>query len=142
MKKPSEIIKDKLLQNGGRAIVHSLTGKAYEIRSGNDGHSFLCDQLPIKPPYTYDVFDVIVDLLDKQGGRAEKGAGRNARLGEPRCEESTVVGAIAKKYAGKREGDSVFDPVFVMAAVLEWAEIAHNERGYIELTAKYRAGMP
>lgn len=48
---------------------------------------------------------------------------------------------LRKKYAGKREGDSVFDPVFVMAAVLEWAEIAHNERGYIELTAKYRAGM-
>ena len=69
MKKPSEIIKDKLLQNGGRAIVHSLTGKAYEIRSGNDGHSFLCDQLPIKPPYTYDVFDVIVGGKDVENGK-------------------------------------------------------------------------
>ncbi|MBR5022098.1 MAG: hypothetical protein IKY18_02720 [Oscillospiraceae bacterium] len=40
-KKPSEIIREKILQNGGRAIVHSLTGKPYEIRHGSDGKSFL-----------------------------------------------------------------------------------------------------
>ena len=137
-KRPSEIIREKILQNGGRVIVHSITGKPYEIRHCSDGKSFLCDQLPIKPPYTYDVFDVIVDLLVRQGGRADKGAGRNAKLGQPRCEENTVVGAIAKYYAGKREGESVYDPVFVMASVLEWADIAHNERGYLELTASYR----
>ena len=137
-KRPSEIIKEKILRNGGRVIVHSITGKPYEIRHCSDGKSFLCDQLPIKPPYTYDVFDVIVDLLVRQGGRADKGAGRNAKLGQSRCEETTVVGAIAKYYAGKREGESVYDPVFVMASVLEWADIAHNERGYLELTASYR----
>ena len=137
-KRPSEIIKEKILRNGGRVIVHSITGRPYEIRHCSDGKSFLCDQLPIKPPYTYDVFDVIVDLLVRQGGRADKGAGRNAKLGQPRCEETTVVGAIAKYYAGKREGESVYDPVFVMASVLEWADIAHNERGYLELTASYR----
>lgn len=137
-KRPSEIIKEKILRNGGRVIVHSITGKPYEIRHCSDGKSFLCDQLPIKPPYTYDVFDVIVDLLVRQGGRADKGAGRNAKLGQPRCEGTTMVGAIAKYYAGKREGESVYDPVFVMASVLEWADIAHNERGYLELTANYR----
>ena len=137
-KRPSEIIREKILRNGGRVIVHSITGKPYEIRHCSDGKSFLCDQLPIKPPYTYDVFDVIVDLLVRQGGRADKGAGRNAKLGQPRCKETTVVGAIAKYYAGKREGESVYDPVFVMASVLEWADIAHNERGYLELTASYR----
>lgn len=137
--KASEIIKTKLSQNGGRALVHSLTGKTYEIRACTDGRSFLCDQLPIAPPYTYDVFDVIVDLLEKQGGKTNKGCGRNAKLGEPRCEDTTVVGAIGKFYAGKRDGESVFDPVFVLAAVLDWAGIAHNERGYLELTGNYRS---
>ena len=28
--------------------------------------------------------------------------------------------------------------VFIMAAVLEWANIAHNLRGYIELTQEYK----
>lgn len=83
----------------------------------------------IKPNYEYRVFDVIVELLLANGGRARKGNGRNYKLGEPECDETTVVGTIAKKYAGKKNGESVFDPVFVFAAVLEWAGIAHNERG-------------
>ena len=85
-----------------------------------------------------NIFDVIVDLLLQSGGKAPKGNGRNFRLGEGNCTEDTVVGALAKNYEGQRIGESVFDPVFVLAAVLDWAGIAHNERGYIELTASYR----
>ena len=40
---------------------------------------------------------------------------------------------------GKKEGMSVFDPVFVLSAILDWAGIAHNGRGYLELTAEYQA---
>lgn len=133
----SEIIKAKLKEAGGRAIVHSISGKAYEIKAEADGTSFCCAALPIKPNYTYAVFDVIVDLLLSQNGRARKGLGRFAKLGEPNCEETTVVGAIGKYYSGNKPGDSVYDPVFVLAAVLDWAGIAHNERGYLELTAEY-----
>ena len=130
----SEIIRDKLIQAGGSVMVHSLTGKPYKITAVPDSNSFLCDQLPIHPPYTYDVFDVIVDLLVRQNGSARKGLGRSAKLGEPGCEDTTVVGAIGKYYSGHHDGDSVFDPVFVLAAVLDWAGIAHNRRGYIALT--------
>ncbi len=136
--KASEIIKTKLKKSGGRAIVHSINGNSYEILAEKDGRSFSCAALPIKPSYTYEVFDVIVDLLLSQSGRAKKGLGRQARLGEPGCEENTVVGAIGKNYSGKELGDYVFDPVFVLSAVLDWAGIAHNRRGYLELTAKYR----
>ncbi|MBQ7473367.1 MAG: DUF2089 family protein [Oscillospiraceae bacterium] len=137
--KASEIIKTKLKESGGRAIVHSISGVAYEIKAEPDGKSFSTEALPIKPNYTYDVFDVIVDLLLSQGGRAKKGLARarNARLGDPNFEETTVVGAIAKNYLGRKVGESSFDPVFALAAVLEWAGIAHNERGYLELTADY-----
>ena len=31
-------------------------------------------------------------------------------------------------------GKYVFDPVFVLASVLDWAGIARNERGYLTLT--------
>lgn len=137
--KASEIIKEQLYNNGGQATVHSLNGKAYLIQAGNDGRSFLCDALPLTPPYDYSVFDVIVDVLLQNGGKARKGNGRNYRLGYGQCTEDTVVGAIGKNYAGKSIGSSVFDPVFVLAAVLEWANIAHNGRGYLELTADYRS---
>lgn len=139
--KASEIIKTKLKEAGGRTVVHSISGNAYEIKAEADGNSFSCIALPIKPNYTYAVFDVIVELLLSQNGKAKKGLGRTARLGEPNCEETTVVGAIGKNYAGHKLGDSVFDPVFVLSAVLDWAGIARNERGYLELTAEYRAKL-
>ena len=136
---PSRIICEKLAECGGSVMVHSLTGKPYKICAIAGSDSFLCDQLPIHPPYTYKVFDIIVELLIRQNGKAKKGLGRNARLGEPNCEDTTVVGAIGKFYAGKHDGDSVFDPVFVLVSVLDWAGIVHNRRGYIELTAQYRS---
>ena len=137
--KASDIVRSKLYENGGRATVYSVTGKPYIIRAAKDGCSVLCGDLPMKPPLTYDAFDVIVDLLLREGGSARKGMGRNSPLGEGGCTEDTVVGAIGKYYFKAPAGKYVFDPVFVLAAVLDWAGIAHNERGYLTLTADYRS---
>ena len=132
----SEIIKAKLKEHGGHVTVYTARGLPCEIYAEADGKTFTSDKLPIKPAYEYTVFDVIVDLLREQGGRARKGNGRNFKLGDPGCEETTVVGAIAK-YRGRKVGESVFDPVFVMAAVLEWAGIAQNGRGELILSDHY-----
>lgn len=134
----SEIIKAKLKEHGGQVTVYTVRGLPCKIYAEADGKTFTSNKLPIKPPYDYGVFDVIVDLLLRQGGRARKGNGRNFKLGEAGCEENTVVGAVAK-YRGNQIGSSVFDPVFVLAAVLEWAGIVHNDRGELLLTAKYRS---
>ena len=85
--------------------------------------------------YRFEVFDVIQELLKKKGGRAVKGAGRGKedKVGYGKCGLDTVVGYIAYKYSGVELGGSTFDPVFVLAAVLDWANIARNCRGYIEL---------
>ena len=82
------------------------------------------------------MFDEIVKCLREQGGRAKKGNGRNFKLGEKGCEKNTVVGAVAMSR-GYEEGQSVYDPVFVMAAVLDGAGIAKNGRGYLELTEEF-----
>ena len=134
----SEIIKNKLMDNGGRVTVYTARGLPCEVWMNADGTSFTSDKLPIKPPYEYRVFDVVVDLLLSQGGRAKKGNGRSYRLGESNCNKTTVVGAVALDR-GNVNGDSVFDPVFVFAAILEWAGIAHNERGELVLTHQYRS---
>ena len=135
--KPSDIIKRMLIEHNGRTIVHTAQGLPCEVQIAPDGVSFLSNKLP-NFPYRYEVFDVIVDLLISQGGRARKGNGRNFKLGEPNCDETTVVGAIAYNYAHKEAGTSVFDPVFVLAAILEWAGIVSNERGELVLTAAYQ----
>lgn len=139
--KASEIIRAKIRANGGRVVVHTARGLPCEIIASPDGRSFTCDKLPIKPPYQFDVFDVIVNLLLANNGRARKGNGRNYRLGDPECDETTVVGAIGYNYAGKTKGSSVYDPVFVLSAVLDWAGIASNERGEIVLTTSYLSAL-
>ena len=114
--------------------MHTLQGKEFEITISNDGKGFITKKLPNKI-YTFDVFDIIVNLLQAKGGKAKKGVGRvkNLRLGQPGCELDTVIGAIAYKYEGINPGKAVFDPVFVLAAILDWVEICYNERGYLEL---------
>ena len=42
------------------------------------------------------------------------------------------------EYYGKSEGESVFDPVFILAGILEWADVAKNGWGFLELTNNYR----
>lgn len=133
----SDIIKARLLDNGGRITVYTVRGLPCEVWMNADGTSFTSDKLPIKPAYSYRIFDVIVDLLIAQGGRARKGNGRSYKLGECNCDHTTVVGAIAFDR-GHTIGNSVFDPVFVLAAILEWAGIAHNERGELVLSQQYR----
>lgn len=138
--KPSEIIKAKLLDQGGHITVYTAKGLPCEIWMNEDGKSFTSDKLPIKPAYEFRVFDVIVELMITQGGHAKKGNGRSYKLGERNCDENTVVGAIALDR-GNKIGDSVFDPVFVFAAVLEWAEIAYNGRGELVLMQQYRRSL-
>ena len=138
--KASDIIKSKLAENGGRVVVSSISGNHYGIKAGTDGQHFFCDELP--PIYTYEVFDVIVDLLKSQPNfKAKKGNARSYKLGDPGCKEDSVAGVILKNYFGKSVGESGLDPVFVLASVLEWAGIAVNGRGYLELTATYRSRL-
>ena len=130
----SEIIKAKLADCGGRTMVQLHRGGMCEVSISPDG-MFLCPKLV---PYDFKVFDAIVNLLLKSPNyRAKKGNARAAKLGEPGCEESTAAGAILV-FLKKRPGESGFDPVFVLAAVLEWAGIVHNERGALVLTQSYR----
>ena len=135
--KASDIIKCKLRRCGGRATVSTLEGKCHEIIALEDGETFFCEALPLFQP-TYNVFDIITDLLIANGGKALKGNARNYKIGEEKCDESTVAGMIGISYFKKSYGESAFDPVFILAAVLEWAGIAYNKRGFLELTEDYK----
>ena len=132
----SEIVKQKLKESSGRATITSYSGNRYEIWAEPDGKSFGCDVLP--PTHTYDIFDVVADFLEQNGGRAQKGTGR-APLGSEKCGLDTIAGVILKDYSGVPVGGNGFDPSFVIVAIMDWAGILHNRRGYVELTAQYRA---
>ncbi len=132
--KASEMIRNKLIQANGRTIVRSYDGTAHEITITADGKSFGSKSLN-NTTYEFWVFDCIVELLKREGGKAKKGQarGKNDKVGSEKCNEHTVTGVIALEYYKKSIGDSVFDPVFLLAGMLEWAGIARNGRGYLEL---------
>ncbi len=136
-KKPSEIIRNRIIEEGGKVTVYSYTNIPYEITMAANGKQITCPQLP-NVPYDFKVFDDMVNVMKKNGGKAKKGSGHK-RLGDPGCEENTIAGAIIKDYYGKKLGETGLDPSFVLISVLEWAGIAKNQRGYVELTAEYKA---
>jgi len=132
----SEQVQKKLIEVGGSATISLLNGDACRIILDKDNTGFVSDKLNnYLLFYRFEVFDVIEELLKKKGGRAVKGAGRGKedKVGYGKCGLDTVVGYIAYKYSGVELGGSTFDPVFVLAAVLDWANVARNCRGYIEL---------
>lgn len=134
-KKASDIVKQKLKECGGRATVTSYSGNEYEVWAEMDGESFGCDALPIC--YKYGIFDIVVDFLKENGGRAKKGTGR-APLGSEKCGVNTVAGVILQDYWGVSLGGSGLDPSFAVIAILNWAGLIRSERGYVELTEAER----
>lgn len=132
----SDIIKSKLKACGGKAYIPTYDGTLRELVVGNDGTSFFFER--IATPFDFVIFDIVVDLLSQNNGRAKKGNSRNSRLGEAGCEADTVAGCIGYHYYKKQDGDSFLDPVHMVAAILSWAEIAHNKHGFIELTPTYK----
>lgn len=130
--KASIIIQNKLNEAGGKALITLLNGdNCYLTRESAD--SFTCDKLPHQY-VTFNIFDIVVDFLKNQKyGKAVKGGCRNSKVGEGKCGKETIMYIIATKYYKKEIGDSSFDPLFVIAAVLDWAGIARNSRGFITL---------
>lgn len=134
MRKASEIIRRKLMDEGGRARIPQLQkGKYAEIQLiGNN--SLASDKLP-SFNLSLDVFDIVVDFIREQGGKARKGGGRSpdSKVGYGQCTKDTIMYCVATKYFGCSIGESTFDPIFIIAAVLDWAGVAYNKVGSITL---------
>lgn len=132
----SNLIRNKLKENNGHATVRSIKGKQYSIWFINN-NQFGCD---ISASLNFSIFDVVTEHIISQGGRSKKGIGR-ANLGDPKCEENTVAGAILKNYYHKKPGETAFSPDFIVVAILEWAGIIKSGWGYVELTQKTKEDL-
>ena len=130
--KASDIVKNKLYDNNGMVVIELPKGGICRVSISSNGDSFESDKLG-NQIIDFSVFDIIVDFLKSSGGKAPKGMGRNDRVGYGKCGKGTVMYQIATQYYGKKLGESTFDPLFVLAAMLEWAGIAENGWGYLRL---------
>lgn len=71
--KASDIVREKLLANGGTAVIPLQKGDFCTITSTDNGRAFTSDKLNRHSfKYEFSVFDVVVDLLKKSPQRKAK----------------------------------------------------------------------
>ena len=131
--KTSEVIRNMFMQSSDSVVVTTLRGKTHVIKLNSEGKTISSDTGLRTQKLDLSVFDIVVDFLRENGGMAPKGNGRNSKVGHGKCTSDTVCYCIATKYYGHKVGESTFDPVFIIAAILDMAGICENSRGYLRL---------
>ena len=127
-------IKEKLNANSGIAIIPLFRGDSCKIGYTSDGKGLVASKIPVANQLTWEVFDAAVEVVINNGGKAEKGKARSgAKLGSGDLPLNSVEGFIAHKVHGAQIGETAFGPGFVVAAILDWAGICNNERGYLTI---------
>lgn len=132
----SDVLRTLYNYNGGEITVSTLNGKKHNVCISNDNtYLYSCMGLGEANHLKLEWFDKIVKYIMDNGGRVKKGGARNktAKVGYGNCTRDTLMYYVATECYGKKVGDSSFDPVFMMAAILDNAGICKNERGYISI---------
>lgn len=131
-------IKGKLNAEGGQATVTLYNGDGCDIWFNENGKGLVSPKIPPTNQLVWEAFEAAVEVVIKNGGRAKKGnAQSGAKLGSEKLTLNSVEGYIAHKVHGIQEGETAFGPGFVICAILDWAEICNNERGYLSLNSKF-----
>ena len=136
----SEIIKGKLIENGGVADYHTYDGTVHRVYLVNNGTRFASDALPGNLTYEFEIFDCVYKAICQNGGKARKGMARGKKVGDDQLDDTTVAGYLATHFFKKKTGDTTVDPSFLLFGIMEWAGIISNNRGFVELTPPYRHG--
>lgn len=127
-------IKEKLNDNNGRAIIRLYQGDSCAIWFDENGKGLVSPKIPPANQLVWEVFDAAVEVVLNNGGKAVKGKARSgAKLGSDDLPLNSIEGYIAHKVHGVKEGETAFGPGFVICAVLDWADICKNERGYLTM---------
>lgn len=126
-------IKNKLRKNGGLAFIELLRGNKTDLYFVTE-NTFWSKGLGnvIGRGYHFRMFDILQDESLRFPNRSvPKGNARNYKLGQKKCDIHTATGILGYKYYNKIDGDSIYDPMHIVSAILDWADIARNTRGYI-----------
>lgn len=131
-------IKEKLNAEGGKATVNLYNGDGCDIWFSENGRGLVSPKIPPANQLVWEAFDAAVEVVMNNGGKAKKGnAQSGAKLGTEKLSLNSVEGYIAHKVHGVKEGETAFGPGFVICAILGWAEICNNERGYLTIKSNF-----
>ena len=104
----------------------------------SNGKGLVSPKIPVPNQLTWEVFEAAVEVVIQNGGKVIKGKARSgAKLGSDDLPLDSLEGYIAHKVHGVEVGKAAFGPGFVVAAILDWAEVCNNERGFVTINSKY-----
>ena len=107
-------------------------GGSFKAYMTNDG--VVVDNLGSQSLLPWVVFEKVINLLIRNGGRAEKGDAMNCKLGDAGLPLESVEGHIAHVVYGKEIGDSVFRRISPISAILVWAGLCDTSSGELYLS--------
>ena len=132
------MIKEKLNKSDGRASIPLYNGDLCEIGFDSNGKGLVSPKIPVPNQLTWEVFEAAVEVVVQNGGKVIKGKARSgAKLGSDDLPLDSLEGYIAYKVHGVEIGKAAFGPGFVVAAILDWAEILNNERGFVTIKPSF-----
>lgn len=135
-------IKEKLNAISGRTSIPLYSGELCEIGFDPNGKGLASPKIPPANQLIWEAFDAAVEVVVQNGGKVMKGKARSgAKLGSDDLPIDSVEGYIAYKVHGGQIGETAFGPGFVIAAVLDWAGICNNERGYLTINPIFKSEM-
>jgi len=133
-------IKEKLNASDGHASIPLFKGDLCEIGYDPNGKGLISPKIPPANQLVWEAFDAAVEVVIQNGGKAKKGnAQSGGKLGSDKLPLDSVEGYIAHKVHGAELGMTAFGPGFVIAAVLDWADICRNERGYLTIVPGFKS---
>ena len=135
--KASETIYTYFKNNGGSSIISTLRGKEHIFHLSQNGQYIFSESALPNQQIELKAFDSIVSFILSNGGSVKKGNARNCKVGEKKCSPNSLIWYVATEIYGHREGESTFDPIFALAAIMDNAGIAVNQYGTIQLTPDY-----
>ena len=119
-----EVIKRKFQNVGHPVRIPLKKGKSFTATFTDDG--IVVDNLSNQPFLPWKVFEITVDLLIRNGGRAERGDAMSSKLGDAGLPLNSVEGHVAHVVYGKQIGESIFRRISPIAAILEWAGLCDS----------------
>ncbi|RYZ86897.1 MAG: hypothetical protein EOP04_12920 [Proteobacteria bacterium] len=127
-------IKSKFESLGNTAEIQLLKkGKSFTATLRSDGIEV--SNLHTQKLIEWIAFEEAMHVLIKAGPetRVPKGNAMNGKLGDAKLPKESIEGHLALTVYKKEEGSSVFRRISPIAAILSWAGLCINGRGFLLL---------
>jgi hypothetical protein len=125
------VIKQTFERDNRQIRIPLQKGRSFKAYMTDEG--IMVDNLGSQSLLPWIVFEEAIDLLVRNGGRAEKGNAMDAKLGDEGLPVDSVEGYIAQVVYGKKLGDSVFRRISPIAAILVWSRLCDTAPGELIL---------